>query len=517
MQQTFDIIIIGSGLGGLVCANILAREGKKVCVLEKNNQFGGNLQTFVRDKTIFDTGVHYIGGLEKGQNLHQYFTYLGIMQDLKLKRMDTDAYDVITFDDDTIAYPHAQGYTNFYEQLVRYFPDEAAGIQQYLTKIKDTCYQFPLYHLSTEKPTYGESLITLKAKEYIERVVTNPKLRAVLAGSNFLYAGDPDKTPFYVHALSVNSYIESAWKCVQGGSQIARLLIKKLKSYGGTIHKYQEVTTFNFEAKKLVSVSTQKGDTFYGDYFISNIDPKVTLALVGKQHFRNMYYNRIQGVASVISSFSLYIVLKKRTLPYQNKNYYHTNDPARVWTAQQYTTAEWPLSYMVSMTEDPQNPGFAESITTITYMRFDEVAPWANTLNTVANEEDRGEAYTHFKQQKTEIYLQQLEKKFPTIRQCIHSIHTATPLSYRDYIGCYEGTMYGLVKDADHPMKSFLSPRTKIPNLLFTGQGLNMHGILGVTISAIVTCSELIDKEYLVDKIKTVVAESYNQSTSDAG
>ena len=124
MQEKFDIIIIGSGLGGLVSANILAKEGKKVCVLEKNNQFGGNLQTFVRDKSIFDTGVHYIGGLDKGQNLYQYFRYLDIMDDLKLKRMDVDAYDVITFDDDEIEYPHAQGYDNFVNQLVRFFPEE---------------------------------------------------------------------------------------------------------------------------------------------------------------------------------------------------------------------------------------------------------------------------------------------------------------------------------------------------------------------------------------------------------
>ena len=56
MQTPYNIIIIGSGLGGLLSAVLLAKEGKKVCVLEKNNQYGGNLQTFVRNKIIFDTG-----------------------------------------------------------------------------------------------------------------------------------------------------------------------------------------------------------------------------------------------------------------------------------------------------------------------------------------------------------------------------------------------------------------------------------------------------------------------------
>src|SRR5476649_1513112 len=87
-MDNFDIVIIGSGMGGLVCADILGREGFKVCVLEKNKQIGGSLQTYVRDKVIFDSGVHYLGGLEKGQNLYQIFEYLDIMDKLKLQKMD---------------------------------------------------------------------------------------------------------------------------------------------------------------------------------------------------------------------------------------------------------------------------------------------------------------------------------------------------------------------------------------------------------------------------------------------
>ena len=86
MKEHYDVVVVGSGLGGLVSALILAKEGRSVCVLEKNNQYGGNLQTFVRDKTIFDTGVHYIGGLSKGQNLYRYFNYLNIYEGLSLKK-----------------------------------------------------------------------------------------------------------------------------------------------------------------------------------------------------------------------------------------------------------------------------------------------------------------------------------------------------------------------------------------------------------------------------------------------
>ncbi len=501
MEEKYDVLIVGSGLGGLVSANILAKEGKKVCVLEKNNQFGGNLQTFVRDKSIFDTGVHYIGGLDKGQNLYRYFKYLNIMDDLKLRRMDIDGYDVITFDDDEIEYPHAQGYDNFVTQLVKYFPEERKGIEEYVTKVKDTCYRFPLYNLEHGSAYSGEDLLTLKAKEFIDSVTTNKKLRAVLAGSNLLYAGEPDKTPFYVHALSTNSYIESSWRCINGGGQIAKLLVKRFRQLGGEIYKYQEVEHFDVVDKKVTAVRTTKGDIFKADRFISNLDPKLTLSIIGKDHFRNLYYNRIQKAESVISCFSIYLVFKEKTFPYINKNYYHNNTIESIWKSDQYTEKSWPEAYLITTAEDRKNEGYAESLTSIAYMHFDEVAPWQRTFNTVVEEQERGEAYEEFKKRKVEAYLKALEKKFPTIRESIRSIHTSTPLSYRDYIGCHEGSMYGFKKDANNPMKSFLSPKTKIKNLFFTGQGLNMHGILGVTISAVLTCSEMIGREYLLDKI----------------
>src|SRR6478752_6789466 len=94
----FDYVIIGSGLGGLLCAYTLTKEGNSVCVLEKNRQIGGNLQIFVRDKAIFDTGIHYIGGLDEGQNLNQYFRYFGLMDKLKLKKLDEESFDIISFD-----------------------------------------------------------------------------------------------------------------------------------------------------------------------------------------------------------------------------------------------------------------------------------------------------------------------------------------------------------------------------------------------------------------------------------
>jgi all-trans-retinol 13,14-reductase len=506
LDKKYDIVIIGSGLGGLVSAVIMAKEGKSVCVLEKNNQYGGNLQTFVRDKTIFDTGIHYIGGLDKGQNLNRYFSYLGIMDQLRLKKMNENGYDFITFDDDKNEYPHAQGYDNFVKQLKVFFPDEEVTLQKYCDKIQYTCDSFPLYNLRSGSG-YQEEILTINAKNFFDELTENEKLKSVLAGSNFLYAGIADKTPFYVHALSVNSYIQSSWRCINGGSQITKQLIKQIRKYGGDVFKHSEVVDFGFENNKLSSAKIKNGKEYFGDVFISNIEPKTTLKMIGEDKLRKSYFKRIQELDVLIAPFSIYVVFKPESFPYINHNYYHFKDSNRIWEADKYTEESWPESYMASMNVSEENQLWAESLTGITYMRFDEVKQWETTHNTVAEKEERGEEYEAFKKRKTEVFLNELEKKFPNIRQHIKSVHASTPLSYRDYIGGHNGNLYGYIKDSSNPMKTFISPKTKIENLFLTGQSINMHGVLGVTIGAVVTCSEILGKDYLIKKIRSEISE----------
>ncbi|WP_338039218.1 NAD(P)/FAD-dependent oxidoreductase [Maribacter litopenaei] len=428
MKEKYDVVIIGSGMGGLVAANIMAREGLSVCVLEKNNQFGGNLQTFVRDRTIFDTGVHYIGGLAPGQNLYRYFDYPGILEGLHLKKMNRDGFDIITFDNDEVAYPHAQGYDNFIDQLAKQFPQERKAIESYCKKLREICHKFPLYNLEEGKP-YGNDpeLFQQSAKDYIDSITQNEKLRAVLAGSNLLYAGDPDKTPLYVHALSINSYIESAYRCADGGSQITKLLVRRLKENGGEVYKHSEVTHMTCVDRKLESVTIKDGRKVTGDIFISNIEPKHTLRMIGEEHFRKSYNRRIQDMESIISAFSIHIVLKPKTFKYLNKNYYHFKDYRKVWDAHKYTEETWPETYMVSMGVRKNQDEWGEQLTAITYMRYEEVKEWENTFNTVAQTSDRGKSYEEFKSYKTELFLRELEKKFPNIRECIQSVYASTP------------------------------------------------------------------------------------------
>ncbi|MCJ7933675.1 MAG: NAD(P)/FAD-dependent oxidoreductase [Chryseobacterium sp.] len=501
MKKEFDILVIGSGLGGLVSALILAKEGLKVCVLEKNNQYGGNLQTFSRDKLIFDTGVHYLGGLSKGQNLNRFFSYLEIMDELELQKMDEDGYDRISFGDDGIEYPHAQGYRNFVEQLSAYFPQEKENLENYCEEIQYVCSQFPRYNV-VGKENYNEEILHLNTKRFIESVTPDKKLQSVLLGSNFLYAGDSENVPFYVHALTVNSYIQSAYKCVKGGSQISKLLIRKLRQYGAEVHKHAEVSAFVFnENNTLTSVKTVSGKEYAARQFISNIEIRSTIKLIGEERLKKSFLNRVLSWKPVSSCFSVYLILKPHSLPNFNYNKYHYASEEQVWNAFRYQKEAWPEMYMLSSTPSKHHPEFAESLTAISYMDFEEVQEWENTFNTVAEAHERGELYERFKLEKTEKMVDALEKKIPNLRHAIKKIYTSSPLSYRDYIGSFEGNMYGYMKSSDNPLKTMVSPRTKIDNLFLTGQSVNMHGILGVTIGAFNTCAEIVGKEIIDSRL----------------
>jgi len=210
----------------------------------------------------------------------------------------------------------------------------------------------------------------------------------------------------------------------------------------------------------------------------------------------------------VSSCFSVYLVLKPQAIPDFNYNIYHYSNEEMVWNAYRYQKESWPETYMLSSTESKHDPGFAESLTAISYMDFDEVEEWQNTFNTVAEESERGRAYERFKVEKAEKMIDALEKKIPDLRKNIKRYYTSSPLSYRDYIGSYNGNMYGYSKSSENPLKTMVAPRTKIDNLFLTGQSVNMHGILGCTIGAFNTCAEILGKELIDNRLTHFINEN---------
>ncbi|PWJ58552.1 phytoene dehydrogenase-like protein [Dyadobacter jejuensis] len=503
LSKEYDFVIVGSGLGGLGCAYLLAKEGKSVIVLEKNHQIGGNLQVYSRDKSIFDTGVHYIGSMDPGENLYQFFKYFNILDELKLHRLDQEKFDVIRFADGS-TYEYAQGHDRFQEKLIGYFPQEKEAITKYCEKIKEVCLHFPLYNLRADGANYqfNEELLQLNAHDYIAGLTENPRLRNVLAGSNLLYAGYRDTTPFYVHALIMNSYLCGAYKLIDGGSQIAILLSRRIREMGGVICKRKEAVGASYHSNGCIrAVKLKDGQEVRGKNFISNVHPSNTIDIFGEERFLKMYKNRIRNLENSISTFLVHIAFEKRSFPYLNYNIYqhHQDD---VWQATEPQQDLWPESYFICTPMSRKDPEYADSMTVMTYMKTEETSRWQESFRTVAESGERGAGYQEFKIEKEERVLRHLETVFPGIRSKIKSIHSATPLTFRDYLGNKDGSLYGIRKSALNPSRTQINTRTKIPNLHLTGQNISMHGILGVTASAFVTCFSFINKEKLIDQVK---------------
>ena len=187
----YDVIIIGSGLGGLVCANLLSKKGLKVLVLERQHQPGGCLQSYRRGTMMYDTGLHYVGGLAEGQPLHDIFKELELLS-LPWQKLDANGFDHIMIGDRE--YRFAEGYENFLEMLAKDFPEDRDSLQRYIQLMQCTdevwMQQTNAYgYLSNIRRKIGETGIVYVA------------LDACHAGSS--YRGEEEEDTVYVRGSEI--------------------------------------------------------------------------------------------------------------------------------------------------------------------------------------------------------------------------------------------------------------------------------------------------------------------------
>ena len=508
-HKEYDFVIIGSGMGGLCTAILLGMEGHSVLILEKNHQIGGSLQVFSRDKCIFDTGVHYIGSLDEGETLNKIFRYMGIFDDLPLQRLDDESFDVLRFPSGK-SYKMGQGYENFKKGFYHEFPNDKDAIDQFCDKIIETCEYFPLYNLEVDSPNnYIEKpeLLELDAWSYVSSLTDNVELKSALLGNGALYAGEMHITPFYVVALITNSYIKGSYRIKNGGGEMSKLLAKKLRSVGGEILKHQTVVNAEYDEKNVTALITEDGTKYYGKNYISNLHPAATIDLFGEKKFRPAYRKRIKKLKNTVSSFTLYLSLKENTFPYFNHNFYDFFiDHEDIWNIADYKNnfddKSWPQAIFSCTPVKKNQTEYADSLSSMAFMDYEEVSQWGDTYNTIAKKGNRGESYQEFKHKKEQQMIDRLSERFPNIRECIKGVYSSTPVTYKNYIGTSDGSMYGIRKDVNNILASQINAKTKIPNVYLTGQSLIFHGILGTSIGALVTCFNFIDQENLVNKIK---------------
>ena len=463
------IVIIGAGLGGLECGFLLSKKGHDVCMLEKNLQVGGCLQSFRRNGQIFDTGVHYVGGLGEGEILHRLFEPFGLNQ-LPWQQLDRDGFDEVVYQDKIYSFPN--GYDAFKEKMCEYFPHQREEIRQYVNLLRKS--QEGLQELFDKNPMESSESSTLLGKSahrYLQAAFSDDSLRNVLSGTSLKMELNATLS-LYLFAQTNGTFIQSAWRLKGGGSQMAEVLANGIRSHGGKIHTASPATGFTVSDGHISGVTVNNGEVIPCDIVISDIHPAQLMTMLPEGLVRRAYRTRICALPNSAGMFTAHLQFRKGKVPYRNRNLF-VHSHSNLWDGDNCCRSVG-VHFAV-----PEEGTAATNIDLFTPMAWADVARWAESQCG-----RRGDDYTAYKLRTAEKLIQMVETYLPEIKGNIENIYTSTPLTYRDYTGTVEGSAYGILKDCDHVMTTFLPPRTPVPNLFLTGQNVNFHGILGVTVTA---------------------------------
>lgn len=480
----YDIVIIGSGLGGLECGYILSKKGLKVCVLERANLLGGCLQSFHRGNCLFDTGFHYVGGLDEGQSLNRLFKYFNLMN-LDWVKMDNN-FDDVCINGKT--YPFVSGHDNFRETLSSYFPHQKENLKAYTNFLQNVgTHTFDSFKPRSENDFYSSSLFAQSAHEFLNNIISDPVLRDVLAGTS-LKMELSEQLPLYVFAQINDSYIQSAWRLQGGGFQIAESLANSIIEMGGEIRKNSAVTRMIETNGKITSVEINNNEFVDCSWVISNAHPIHTISLIPEEStIRKLYRNRINRMENTFGVFTANIKLKSGSVKYKNKNLYAYHN-ADLWKYTEGKTDRALVSFYC-----PKNDDSCDCLDILTPMNWNEVEAWSD--KPIGK---RGEDYVAMKNKKTGECIKLVSQYIPELEEAVERAYTSTPLSYRNYTNTANGSAYGVRKDFNSPMLTILPAKTPIPNLLMTGQNLNLHGVLGVSMTSFFTCAEIVGMDTLI-------------------
>ncbi len=481
----YDVVIIGSGFGGLVCAHLLAKAGKRVLVLERQLQAGGCIQSYQRKGEAFDTGLHYVGGLGEGQKLNRIFSHLGLMR-LPWHRLDPEGFDLITIGEETFTF--AEGYDQFVDKLASRFPKEREALQQYVQTLQQA-----------EAVAFGSNdayqLFGTSAYDYLTRTFNDPLLINVLSGSALKMELRQASLPLFTFAHGNSSFIQSSWRLLGDGNLIVKSLIDDIHSFGGEVICQAEVDELIEKDGRIIAAHSTNGETYEGDIFISDIYPSLTFSLVKDSTvLRNLFRRRMSNMENTFGFFTASLMLKPDTLSYFNHNKFVYRQP-NVWTFYEDPSSVGGL--MISC-RVPEEGTYATQIDLLTPMPWCVCEPWADTQ--VGR---RGADYLALKARYADECITLAETVIPGLREMIIQTYTSTPLTYRDYTLTPNGSAYGVRRDCRNLVITMLSPRTPIPNLMLTGQNLMLHGLEGVSMTALLTCQEILGTEY----IKKIVTE----------
>lgn len=511
-DQSFDLIIIGSGISGMGVAAIMAKEGKKVLMLERHYTIGGYTHVFKRPGYEWDVGIHYLGMLTDPKRFeHQLWHYItdGTMQWEPMP----DCYDKIIIDGKQ--YNFVAGPEAFTKQMKEYFPDpkDQESIDQYMELLKKAALENRLYYAERMLPAFWSKIFgnmmkkgfrpfaERKTLDVLSEITDNPTLIAVLTGQYGNYGEPPSNSSFGMHCTVVNHYMHGGCFPIGGCRQIADSICQVVTDNGGHVLTNADVTEILVKNNKAIGVKMLDGKSFYAKRIVSSAGTfnTYTRLLPNSLQLKLGVKQKMEGLKRSTSYMCLHIGLAdtSKNLGIKKSNYWiykgTDHDKAVSNYEEDPMNANFPVVYIsFPSSKDPtweeRYPG-KSTIEIITMAPYELFADWEDK-----RWRKRGDEYNALKETYSNRLLEELYKVEPQLRGKIDYHELSTPLSTKHFMNYQSGEMYGLSATPDRFAHKFVRVHTPIKNLFLTGQDIICAGVMGALSSAVFTSSILLKR-----------------------